>query len=155
MQPPPSTPDFVSFVAAIVSVFVTQPIARAMGVYSGIFIGACLGAAIAVYMARNTTVWRAVGLFVVMFGVSVIGTVPAAHLINRTMGTLHANLQLPELEPLISLLSVVLAAIGTHWPRVARSAWGALLWVFRRRYAGPPPQDRPTPTRPMEGPPYD
>ena len=59
MQPPPSTPDFVSFVAAIVSVFVTQPLARAMGVYSGIFIGACLGAAIAVYMASTTTVWRA------------------------------------------------------------------------------------------------
>lgn len=126
--------DLASFFAAVLAVFVAEPIAHAMGVYAAIIIAAVFGAGLALVRADAMSRWASVRFLVLMTGIATIATVGVAEFINHWI-------RLNSINPLLAPVSLVIAAVGHDWPRAVRGAWASARKVFEGRY-GAPHRDR-------------
>lgn len=126
--------DLASFLAAVLAIFVAEPIAHAMGVYAAIIIAAVFGAGLALVRAEAMSRWASVRYLVLMTGIATISTVGVAESINHWV-------KLDSVNPLLAPVSLVIAAVGHDWARVARSAWASARKVFEGRYGAPARRD--------------
>lgn len=111
--------DLASVFVAIFALYIAQPIAHAMGVYTAIIICAVAGSGLALVRAPEMSRWRS-GMFVLALTVVTSSvTVGVAELINW-------KLELPSINPLVSPVALLLSLIGHDWQRVARGAWASV-----------------------------
>ena len=123
--------DLASVFVAIFALYIAQPIAHAMGVYTAIIICAVAGSGLALVRAPVMSRWQS-GMFVLALTVVTSSvTVGVAELINW-------KLELPSINPLVSPVALLLSLVGHDWQRVARGAWASVRRVFESRYGGPP-----------------
>lgn len=127
--------DFASLFVAIFALYIAQPVANAMGVYTAIIIAAVLGSGMALVRAPSMTRWKAAIFLASMAGTSSITTVGVAELINW-------KLELPSINPLVAPVALCISLVGHDWPSVARGAWASLRRVFESRYGAPPAPPR-------------